>query len=148
MCITFLSTGCILAKIKNVKNDLYRFVTPPGFKVIEVPRSDGRRGGGLAVIYRDHLSVIFASTPFLPTSFEMQNIRLAVFGEQFVIMVIYRLHQPTWRRSLTSSRISSMQQHPLAATIFLLVISTVPEILLKPSTLAFRHCYRATTLWP
>ena len=50
-------------------------VTPPAFKVIGVPRSDGRRGGGLAVIYRDHLSVISASTPSSPTSFETQTIR-------------------------------------------------------------------------
>ena len=65
-------------------------VAPPGFKVIGVPRSDGDRGGDRAVTYVDHLSVISASTPFSPTSFEMQTIRLAVSGEHFVIMGIYR----------------------------------------------------------
>ena len=65
-------------------------VAPPGFKVVGVPRSDGRRCGSLAVIYRDHHSVISASTPSLPTSFETQTIQLAVSEEHFMIMSIYR----------------------------------------------------------
>ena len=53
-------------------------IAPPGFKGIGVPRSDGRRGCGLAVIYRYYLSVISAPTPSSPTSFETLTIRLAV----------------------------------------------------------------------
>ena len=122
-------------------------VAPPGFKVIGVPRSDGHRSGGLAVIYRDRLGIISASIPFSSKSFEMQTIQLAVSGEHFMIMGIYR-PSSTNLEMFFDELADLFDATASAATRFSPVISTVPEIHLKPSMPAHRHCYRATMSWP
>ena len=66
-------------------------VAPPGCQVkIGAPRSDGFRGGGLAVIYRDHFCVILVSVSILAMSFEMQIVQLALAGDHYLITEIYR----------------------------------------------------------
>ena len=50
-------------------------LTPPGYKLQSFPRAT--RGGGLAVIYRDHFPVTFNTTfPFTHTSFELVQLQL------------------------------------------------------------------------
>ena len=50
-------------------------LTPPGYKLRSFPRAT--RGGGLAVIYRDHFPVTVSTTfPFTHTSFELVQLQL------------------------------------------------------------------------
>ena len=50
-------------------------LTPPGYKLRSFPRAT--RGGGLAVIYRDHFPVTVNTTfPFTHTSSELVQLQL------------------------------------------------------------------------
>ena len=66
-------------------------MAPPGYKVVCVPRIDGHRGGGLAVIYKDYLKLIPVMVAFTPTTFEFQVVHLIIGCEHFIISNVYRL---------------------------------------------------------
>ena len=42
-----------------------------GYSVINASRSDGRRGGGLDIVYREHLKVAHVSLKIAPSAFEV-----------------------------------------------------------------------------
>ena len=65
-------------------------IAPPGFRVLSVPRSNGRHGGELAVIFKEHLKVSTAKLPLSPSSFEMQAINLLVGNINFILLGISR----------------------------------------------------------
>ena len=43
--------------IKDDDEHSTKEVPPDGYKTISNPRSDGRKGGGIAVVYRDYYTV-------------------------------------------------------------------------------------------
>ena len=54
------STLCAITEtwLLNEKDDLkYKEAPPPGYKILSHPRSDGRRGGGIALVYKSNLKV-------------------------------------------------------------------------------------------
>ena len=65
-------------------------IAPPGFRLLSAVSSNGRRGGGLAVIFKEHLKVSTAKLPLSPSSFEMQAINLIVGNINFTLLGIYR----------------------------------------------------------
>ena len=54
------STLCAITEtwLPNDKDDLrYKEVPPPGYSILSHPWSDGRRGGGIAVVHKKYLKV-------------------------------------------------------------------------------------------
>ena len=44
--------------LPNEKDDeKYKEVPPPGYKILSHPHSDGRRGGGIAIVYKNNLKI-------------------------------------------------------------------------------------------
>jgi len=65
-------------------------MVPAGYSVINVPRQGGRRGGGVAVIYRDNLNITQCQLDTASTTFEFVVVRLVIGSVKFVIANIYR----------------------------------------------------------
>ena len=63
---------------------------PDGYTILHSPRDDGRRGGGLAVIFRQTCDVTPIVISQAVTSFELQACKLSVSGKQFTVLNIYR----------------------------------------------------------
>ena len=66
-----------------------RLATPPGYAVADVARSPCRAGGGVAVIYRQHLKCCRVTLPACGT-FEAICVRLTSARNQVVLLNIYR----------------------------------------------------------
>jgi len=73
-------------------------IAPPGFAVCHVhrPRVVGgpSKGGGLAVVYRDHLKVRTIDLQFQPTTFEQQSIVISSTTPPILLINIYQPHSP------------------------------------------------------
>jgi hypothetical protein len=54
------------------------------------PRPDGRRGGGLAVLFRTNLPVVKVNSNIKPTSFELLIIAVGKDANRFLVVTIYR----------------------------------------------------------
>ena len=62
---------------------------PIGYNILSEPHNDGRQGGGLALVYRDHLEL--KHKPSHMTEFmELMNFNVAVKGININLYVIYR----------------------------------------------------------
>ena len=72
---------------KHGDEPLLRAILPKGYKIYTSPRI-GRRGGGLAVIYRNHLQITFKSLP--STSFECISTTVASDNKSIHFVLIYR----------------------------------------------------------
>ena len=59
---------------------------PDDYQIVHVPRADGRRGGGLAVIHRRSLDTTSLHISAVTTSFEAQGLRLTVAA----VLNVYR----------------------------------------------------------
>ena len=54
--------------------------------------SDGRCGGGLAIVYQDKLHVVPVLPQSITTSCEVRTVRFAVGNNQFILANVYRSH--------------------------------------------------------
>ena len=60
---------------------------PDGYHIVHLPRADGRRGGGLAVIYRCWFHVASLRISAATTSFDVQALQLTIAaGKTFTIV--------------------------------------------------------------
>ena len=62
----------------------------PGYNVINAPRLGGRRGGGLAIVYREDLKVTRVSPKIKLDTFEVLVVRITVGVERFLLANLYR----------------------------------------------------------
>jgi len=73
-------------------------VAPPGFAVNHVYRQFAAggptRGGGLAVIYRDHVKVRPIDLHFQPATFELQSLLISSSTPPVLLVNIYQRHSP------------------------------------------------------
>ena len=63
---------------------------PDGYHILHSPRTDGRRAGGLALVYRRIFDVTPITIVETVTSFEAKACKLSVAGKLFIILNIYR----------------------------------------------------------
>src|SRR5208282_1739338 len=63
---------------------------PDGYHILHSPRTNGRRAGGLALVYRRIFDVTPITVVGAVNSFEAQACRLSVAGKLFVVLNIYR----------------------------------------------------------
>ena len=67
----------------------YKEVPPLGYNILSEPRADGRRGGGLALVYKDHLkpkSRLSHMTELL----ELMNVDITIKGTNINLYIVYR----------------------------------------------------------
>ena len=87
------STLCAITEtwLLNDENDLrYKEVPPPGYKILSHPRSDGRKGGGIAVIHKNNLKVIDETPTQTSKIMEYMKIRASLGGVNFEVYIVYR----------------------------------------------------------
>jgi len=70
-------------------DEILRGTCPAGYSGLHVPRM-GRRGGGVAVIYRNTVRCRLLSLDFVAQSFEFLAVSLSVNSVAIVLLVVYR----------------------------------------------------------
>ena len=70
-------------------DEILRGTCPAGYLGLHVPRT-GRRGGGVAVIYRNTVRCRLLSLDFVAQSFEFLAVSLSVNSVAIVLLVVYR----------------------------------------------------------
>ena len=76
---------------------------PDGYKIKHVPRSTGKRGGGVAIIYKTNIELrINASTCDKYTSFEFMDCNVVINGYSLRLTVVYR-PPPSQKNGLKTS---------------------------------------------
>ena len=63
---------------------------PAGYDVINEPRADGRRGGGLAVLYKADLNVVKVNNAVKATTFEQLTVAIGTGSTRLLLVNIYR----------------------------------------------------------
>src|SRR5207244_8768092 len=79
-------------------------LTPPGYSIINSPRSQGK-GGGLALIFKSCLKIKTVSIPLF-SSFEALCVRLTIASSSYTILTIYR--PPSSSKALFSTEFSTL----------------------------------------
>jgi len=83
---------------------------PPGFVISHVHRSlvagGPSRGGGLALIHRDHYKVRPLDLHFQPSTFELQSAVISTVTPQILLVNIYQPHSPP--KSAFSDELSTL----------------------------------------
>ena len=75
---------------QDPNDDTVKEVPPTGYKIISTPRSDGRMGRGIALVFREHLSVTPLTVQEGLTSMEHNAFNLRLQHTTITIHVIYR----------------------------------------------------------
>ena len=87
------STLCAITEtwLPNDKDDLrYKEVPPPGYSILSHPRSDGRRGGGIAVVHKKNLKVKDETPTQTSKIMEYMKIKACLSGINFDVYVVYQ----------------------------------------------------------
>lgn len=98
-------------------------MVPQGYRVINAPRTDGRRAGGVAFIYRDDLNITPGQINLTFSTFEFLVVRLVVGSEKFMLASIYRLQETSVETFLDDlsdlfDALSNSGGHPILAGDF------------------------------
>ena len=67
-----------------------REIPPPGFKIISKPRSDGRQGGGIALIYKEYYTINDLKINTNSQCMELSAFNLRIQDRVIDLLVIYR----------------------------------------------------------
>ena len=70
--------------------DTVKEVPPTGYKIVSTPRSDGRMGGGIGLVFKEHLSLSLLAAQEGLTSMEHNAFNLCLQHTTITIHVIYR----------------------------------------------------------
>ena len=74
----------------NDKDDLrYKEVPPPGYSILSHPRSDGKRGGSIAVVQKKFLRSRMKLQLKLVKSWEYMNVKACLSGVSFDVYMVY-----------------------------------------------------------
>ena len=87
------STLCGITEtwLPNDKDDLrYKEVPPPGYSILSCPQSDGRRGGGIAVVHKKNLKVKDETPTQTSKIMEYMKVNVCLSGVNFNVYVVYR----------------------------------------------------------
>ena len=71
---------------------MYKEVPPPGYKILSHPSSDGRRGGGIAIVYKNNLKMKDEIPSQTSKIMEYMNVNARLIEINFDFDVIY--HYP------------------------------------------------------
>ena len=86
------STLCTITEtwLPNEEDDLkYKEVPPPGYKILSHPCSDGRRGGGIAVVHKKNLKVKDEAPLQTSKIMEYMKVSACLSGINFDVYVVY-----------------------------------------------------------
>ena len=86
------STLCAITEtwLQNDKDDLrYREVPPLGYSILSHPQNDGRRGGGIAVVYKKNLKVKDETPTETSKIMEYMKVKACLNGANFDVYVVY-----------------------------------------------------------
>ena len=86
------STLCIITEtwLPNEKDDQkYKEVPPPGYKIPSQAHSDGRRGGGIVIVYKNNLKIKEETPSQTSKIMEYMNVSAYLSGINFDVYVIY-----------------------------------------------------------
>ena len=75
---------------QDPNDDTIKEVPPTGYKIVTTPRSDGRMGGGIALVFKEHLSISPLAAQEDLTSMEHNAFNLCLQHTTITIHVIYR----------------------------------------------------------
>ena len=77
--------------LQNDKDDLrYKEVPPLGYSILSHPWSDGRRGGGIAVVHKKNLKVKDETPTQTSKIMEYMKVKACLSGVNFNVYVVYR----------------------------------------------------------
>ena len=83
---------CAVTETWLKEDDEYglREIPPPGFKIISKPRSDGRQGGGIALIYKENYTINDHKINTNSQCMELSAFHLHIQDHVIDLLVIYR----------------------------------------------------------
>ena len=70
--------------------DVARLIPPPGYNIISAPRKTGNKGGGVAIIYRNHLNITLNKRVYQFDNMEYLELEWDLSEKKVYIMLIYR----------------------------------------------------------
>ena len=65
-------------------------ITPPGYDILSQPRTDGRQGGGVALVYNSSVKVYNITQADQPTGLEYMNVHVKFRNKTLNLYIIYR----------------------------------------------------------
>ena len=87
------TTICAITEtwLSNDENDLrYKEIPPPGYKILSKPHKNGKRGGGIAVVYKASLSI--KECPTSPQTSEMMEYMELAINFKGIVCNIYIIY--------------------------------------------------------
>ena len=75
---------------QDPNDDTVKDVPPTTYKIVSTPRSDGRMGGGIALVFKEHLSITQLAAQEGLTPMEHNAFNLHLQHTTITIHVIYR----------------------------------------------------------
>ena len=75
--------------LPSVEDLRYKEVPPLGYNILLEPRTDGRHGGGLALLYKDHLQ-LKCRPPHVTELLELMNVNISSKGININLYIVYR----------------------------------------------------------
>ena len=67
----------------------YKEIPPLGYNILSEPHTDGRCGGGLALVYKDHLK-LKCRPSHMTELMELMNVNIAIKGININLYIVYR----------------------------------------------------------
>ena len=101
-------------------DEVLRMACPKGYSAINFPRPNGRRGGGIAIIYRDSVRVSPVNITFSSRAFEHSAVSLTVYSASFYLITVYR--PPSLSTDLFLSDFSSYLELLAASTSKVMIV--------------------------
>ena len=65
-------------------------IVPPGYDILSEPRSDGRLGGGVALVYKSSMKVNDITHTNQPTRLEYMDVHVKFRNKTLNLYIIYR----------------------------------------------------------
>ena len=65
-------------------------ITPPGYDILSQPKTDGRQGGGVALVYNSSIKVHNITQADQPTGLEYMNVHVKFRNKTLNLYIIYR----------------------------------------------------------
>ena len=83
---------CAITETWLKPNDIIhpKEIAPPGYDILSKPRSDGRLGGGVALVYKSSMKVNNITHTDQPTRLEYMNVPVKFRNKTFNLYIIYR----------------------------------------------------------
>ena len=92
---------------------LLQQITPPGYDIISYPRSNGKTGGGLAVVYKKHIKLQNHSTMKNLKTMECSQFQMKYRSDTISLFVIY--HIPSTRVSQFCEELVSILENSIGS---------------------------------